>query len=919
MIAFLALSAFAQSPDDAWRTIRTEHYRVHYPADAEAWAVPMAEHLESIRAAVVQEVGFDPPGRVPILVQDPMTTANGAAFPMLHAPRMVFWPTPPDAQSVLANYGRFDDILSVHENTHLVHMLRPSRNPLVRVLDEWSSVGPITRKAPRWVVEGYATVVEARLTGYGRPFGDARAFTLRTLAREGRLPSYGELDGNPRWGGMGDAYLIGSAFLEWLEERHGPGSLRSLWGRMTAKRERGFDVAFTGLFGESPAVLYGRFCAELAAAAVAAEKERPEQVGELFADLDRSASAPTVSADGTRIAAVITENLHEKLVVWDVAVDTETVEAAALDASELVERDPADTADSPPRGPPHERVATRHNRYRTPDGPRYLPDGDVLFTAYLPDASGRIRPDLFRWTPGRGDRRVTRHEDVANADPSPDGSWAIAVKKDFGATDLVKVDLATGDVTPFYDAPVHHVVDRPRVAPDGRVLWLENSGAGFRLRTALADGTSAADVQLPADMAIFDATFAPDGSIVASLGRDGFIDVYQVPGDGTVAQRTRSHDGTWGVEAANDGLFVLAYGTDGYDLRFVPNGEPLPEVPPVTGSAAFRAPTPEPTSFADGPVEPRAYGFGPVELRLLAGAGTGKGSASTSVGLHLGDTVGRWEALAQRTWAYNAPSGARGTFEWRGLPLDVRVGAFGEADPDHGRYGVEGALETQRTFETAEARVVVGAITDRPFPGDPLGPRWFGHGELSAWWSEGHTGLVHVGLHAAMRYGYTGDDLARMVLAEGSVGFGPDGDIEFGYGTGGSDGPSALDRFVLGGVPSAAAPDAWLWYRVTDPMIAPIGSTPLFDRMSTSLYIQGVELFVRRYRTGSVELARKGTTVTGARISFALDEQPIVRLPALDLDLGLGCQLEDPVAGVDRLPCDSVGDYTLWSVISWRP
>lgn len=919
MIAFLALTAYAQSPDDAWRTIRTEHYRVHYPADAEAWAVPMAEHLESIRAAVVEEVGFDPPGRFPIVVSDPMTTANGGAFPLLNAPRMMFWPTPPDAQSVLANYGRFDDVLSVHENTHLVHMLRPSRNPLVHLLDLWSTVGPITRKAPRWVVEGYATVVEARLTGYGRPLGDARAFTLRTLAREGRLPSYAELDGNARWGGMGDAYLVGSAYLEWLEARQGPGSLRALWGRMTAKKERSFDDAFTGLFGDSPSVLYGRFCAELTAAAVTAEAERPEQVGDLFADLSRGASTPTLSANGTELAAVITEGDHEKLVVWSVAVDTETQEATALDATELAERDPADTADSPPRGPPHERVHTRHHRYRTPDGPRYLPDGSVLFTAYVPDASGRIRPDLYRWTPGKGDRRVTRHEDVANADPSGDGAYAIAVRKNFGATDLVKVDLATGDVALFYDAPAHHVVDRPRLAPDGRVLWLENSGAGFRLRTANSDGSSAVDVQLPAEVAIFDATFAPDGTIVASLGRNGFIDVYRVEGDGTITALTRSHDGTWGVEAARDGLFVLAYGTDGYDLRFVPAGEPLPDVPAATGSAAFRAPPSAPTSFADSPVEPRPYGFGPLELRVLAGAGTGNDSASTSLGLRLGDTIGRWEVLAQRTWAYNAPSGARGTFEWRGLPVDVRVGAFGEADPDHGRYGFEGALETQRTFETAEARVSVGAIADRPLPGDPLGPRWFGYGELWGWWSEGHTGWVHASVHAGMRYGRTGEDLARMVLADGSLAFGPNGDLEFAYGSGGADGPSSLDRFVLGGVPTAAAPDAWLWYRVTDPMIAPSGSTPLFDRMSAAVYVEGFEFFVRRYRTGSVALDPKGTTVAGARISFSLDEQPIVRLPAFDLDLGLGCGLEDPIDGLDRSPCDSVGDYTLWSVISWRP
>ena len=37
---------------------------------------------------------------------------------------------------------------------------------------------------------------------------------------------------------MSMAYLLGSAYLEWLEERAGPGSLRNLWARMTARTPR---------------------------------------------------------------------------------------------------------------------------------------------------------------------------------------------------------------------------------------------------------------------------------------------------------------------------------------------------------------------------------------------------------------------------------------------------------------------------------------------------------------------------------------------------------------------------------------------------------------------------------------------------------------------------------------------------------
>jgi len=71
---------------------------------------------------------------------------------------------------------------------------------------------------------------------------------------------------------MSMAYLLGSAYLEWLEARTGPGSLRNLWSRMTARTPRSFDDAFRGVFGESPADLYDRFRAELTWRAMEAER-----------------------------------------------------------------------------------------------------------------------------------------------------------------------------------------------------------------------------------------------------------------------------------------------------------------------------------------------------------------------------------------------------------------------------------------------------------------------------------------------------------------------------------------------------------------------------------------------------------------------------------------------------------------------
>src|SRR5947209_7571926 len=251
-LLLLAVPSFAQGPDARWRTIEMPHFRIHYPADSEAWTRRAAARLEAIWARVEGEVGYRPPEVVDVVVSDPIAQANGAALPFLGWPRLILWTSPPEPESELGHYSDWSELLLVHESTHLVHLLRPSRNPTQRLLERLLPVGPLVLKAPRWVMEGYATVVEGRLTGSGRPNGDLRAAILRRRAQEGRLPSYGQLNGDKSWRGFSMAYLMGSAYLEWLDRRAGPGSLPKLWARLSARRDRSFDEAFSGVYRDSP-------------------------------------------------------------------------------------------------------------------------------------------------------------------------------------------------------------------------------------------------------------------------------------------------------------------------------------------------------------------------------------------------------------------------------------------------------------------------------------------------------------------------------------------------------------------------------------------------------------------------------------------------------------------------------------------
>jgi hypothetical protein len=653
-----------------WHTVETEHFTLHYPTAYREWSLSLAQRIESVRSEVVALVGYGPTRRVHIVIDDPINAANGYAFTTLDAPTIVLWPVSPDPRSEIGDYAVWQDLLTTHEFAHVAHLTRPSRNRFQRLLQAISPVplGPIATKAPRWVMEGYATYVEGRASGSGRPNSAWRAAILRQFALEGRLPSYGQLSATGGWLGGDFAYLAGSAYLEWLARREGDSSVVALWRRMTAKTDRSFSSAFTGVFGGSPSDLYGRFTVDLTADAVEIARQlRRQQLteGTLVQRLRRGTGDPAIAPDGRYVALTIRkENAPSAVVVWKTADEPDT--AAATRRAAQRRRDPEDVPDRsfypPARRVVASLVANDGFPYETP---RWFSDNKrLLLTRNVPSRDGTIRPDLYVWNAEDGSlARVTWRAALRDADPSGNGNWAAAVRCEHGWCDLVRVDLATRAVRVLRAGSVTRNYYRPRVSHrTGEIVVAEQLGDRWRI-ARVSPTTGQLRYADPDDgVNRYDATFDADGvSIVATSERGGFINLERLPADGSQPiDITRVTGAAVAADVAPDSaVWFLNLQSSGFDLRRIrPDSAridtPLPSL--VLGDTVSgvmppaRAPVARDTTSRRplGPLPAeRRYGFGPSRFRYVPSANSGFGGTTLGLAILRSDPVGRFGVLLQ--------------------------------------------------------------------------------------------------------------------------------------------------------------------------------------------------------------------------------------------------------------------------------
>ncbi|MFT6159208.1 MAG: hypothetical protein ACJAZO_002839 [Myxococcota bacterium] len=910
--------------------LETDHARVTYPVSAEAFASEVAAEFESIRANVIDEVGYEPSQIFTILIRDPMSDSNGMAIPFQRRPKLELWVTPPDASSAIGHYDTWSRLLVVHEMAHQVHLLRPTRNGFEGIFQRILGIGPVAWKSPRWVAEGYATVVEGRLTAFGRPNGDYRALFLRTLAREGRFPTYQELDGSERYAGGAYAYMVGSDFLEWLEERKGRGSLRDLWARMSSRQTRSFDNAFEGVFGDSPQTLYALYMVQMTRDAVTLSEQMPAAT-EPWAELSGAVGQVDVDVSAGRATAVVVKNRRAKLVVWELAPDEEAGIKWQERIDAMLEADPEDVAPDLPTSFPPERVGTRNRRLARPSAPRFMPDGQVLFSGYQADATGRIRPDLYAWNPDTGrERRLTRGLDLFEAVPEMSGTSVVALQGRYGTTEVVRVDLDSGAVTPLTDAQGRAVLKSPALSPDGlQVAYAAHRGDGWKVELLTLASGEVRVLTMPKQATAFAPSFSPDGaSVLATVARAGLWEAWRLPiTDGVPELLASPPGGALGPVATGDGdLLYASLTSDGYNVHRVPLAV-QEEVPQPSATLVTRSIPPSEVPVTERAALPTAapYGLGRFSMRPIIGGAIGAGTATAVVGGSIGDLVDRHQLLVMGGMRNdNGIDALSAHYQTRAIPyVDVDIhGTFMRevlVDTRMDRVGGQLGVSHTERLPAGKWGLSLDGLVDTSLGDDTTGVRTAANARTFVSVVGRKRGALGLALHAQGDLGQTdGQGWARF-QAGGTVHWGRGFQLALTGERGLSSTTAAIDRYRLGGVETGLLTSGMQANRVFSGLFAPTakdGQQFAMLRVEARTFITP---FAEQFWVWDDDMSDSASTAVGLKVRRQFDGNPLIGFPNGEFIGGVGCRLRTAGNGWDDAPCQELSNYAGWVEFNWTP
>ncbi|GAC1477538.1 MAG: hypothetical protein NVS1B4_20360 [Gemmatimonadaceae bacterium] len=538
------------APDAPWRTLATRHFRVHFVGPQEEQARRAAGAAERAYAQLAREL-HEPRGPIDLVISDDADFANGSATPV-PSNRIVVYAHPPVDVPELRLYDDWTALVITHELTHIFHLDR-SRG-VWRAAQMLFGRNPVlfpNLYAPAWLTEGLAVYYESRLTGSGRVEGSEHRMIARAAAFAGEIPALGSLSlATTRYPSGESAYAYGSLFLEYLARTRGDASVGRFVERMSsfafpffldADARRGFGIAFDEA--------YRQWRDSLA-----------HDVGTLHAPLPqwrelttegRAVSAPRWSGDS--------------LLVYGASTGRQTAGVYRVDTAGRVDR-----------------LARRNGV--VPHA--LLPDGALLYAQLDFTDAYRIRSDLYVERGGR-ERRLTEGARLTAPDARRVDGAIVAVRASPFATELVRVDAATGAVSLLAAGSTDVHWTEPRWSPDGTRIAAARWTRGGSAAIVVLDTAGVVTRELfRARAVVATPSWTGDGrGVLFASDVSGIMNVYEASTDSVSVVR-RLSDAQTGVSAPEPSptgrsVAALHYRADGYHLGIAPRDSGVRHTPPV--------------------------------------------------------------------------------------------------------------------------------------------------------------------------------------------------------------------------------------------------------------------------------------------------------------------------------------------------
>lgn len=484
-VAAMCSSLYSYAGSDL-HTIETKHARIHFSSEYQAMAQLVANKFEPIYQDVSKRVGFEQNDKLDLLISDKNHSSNGSALPLAAGKIVTLHASLPRSESITGGYSDFFDILISHELVHKIHVSEPRRSwrswldPYLLDVDRLN-----LKRYPRWVSEGYATLIESEFTGKGRVNNDYVKALLEQWALEGQLPTYRQLSSRS---GNGMAYMQGSAFLVWLQDKYGKEKLQQLWRRSTATKYRNFHKAFKGLFLETPNVLYKKFVVEqtyLAKQAQAKQSQQTDVVTNKITEDENSAklwqnngfivlnSEP--SPNNKQILQLERDKKgFTRLRVFDFAENKKAKEKFIKANNKRLKKDPLDVADTMPKVfNKKQKYLVKPGRYLRWRQAKWLDDSHILVLQAQRQSNNEQGFELAKVNIKTGRvEQITRESRISDYAVNRDQQSVTAVSQFALFSQLVKVSLNDGNVIPLSAKHFNLPMDNLTVSPSGEQVAL---------------------------------------------------------------------------------------------------------------------------------------------------------------------------------------------------------------------------------------------------------------------------------------------------------------------------------------------------------------------------------------------------------------------------------------------------------------